>query len=295
MPVDGRARRRPAPGAASRGSTGRCPLRAGSRRGRGSTRSCGRRCRRPGAAGRRGSRPNPSRVMRTEANRRLLASQATSQTLRPMGLTATEAAAVVQRLAAKGMVVGDGGCRRAEPAPTRTTTRRPARCRPTVPLAGAADVDARGRRRARRAPRVAGDAAARADRGPPPARRPARRARRRGGAINALDNGTPIAAMRLGRVHRGLGALLRGLGRQARRRGRAGVRSRRARLRGARAVRRGRRDRPVERPDDGHGPEGGAGARGRQHGGGQAAGDRAVRRVALRRARARGRPPAGRR
>ena len=63
-------------------------------------------------------------------------------------------------------------------------------------------------------------------------------------------------------------------------------------VRGARALRRGRRDRPVERPDDGHGPEGGARAGRRQHGGGEAARDRAVRRAALRRARARGRPAA---
>ena len=51
----------------------------------------------------------------------------------------------------------------------------------------------RSRPRLTRCRRLAGDAAGRADRGPVPPRRPARRARRRGGAINALDNGTPVA------------------------------------------------------------------------------------------------------
>ena len=61
----------------------------------------------------------------------------------------------------------------------------------------------------------------------------------------------------------------------------------------ARALRRGRRDRSVERPDDGHGPEGVTGAGRRQHRGGEAAGDRAVRRAAVRRAGARSGAPAG--
>ena len=83
-------------------------------------------------------------------------------------------------------------------------------------------------------------------------------------AINALDNGTPVSAMRSGAYTARVDAVLRGLGRQARRRGGAG-RGRRPRRRAPRALRRGRRDRAVERPDDGHGPEGGARAGGRQH------------------------------
>ena len=92
------------------------------------------------------------------------------------------------------------------------------RCRPTVGLAGAADVDAA----------VAAAGSAR--------RRVARDAGRERAAIlfrladlldaaaeeaaliGALDNGTPVGVMRPGHVHRALGALLRRLVRQARRR-----------------------------------------------------------------------------
>ena len=113
-------------------------------------------------------------------------------------------------------------------------------------------------------------------------------------AINALDNGTPVSGDALGRA--------------TPRRGRAttpaGSTSSTARscpvagdaldvvLPEPYGV--DRRDRAVERPDDGHGPEGGARAGRRQHRGGEAAGAGAVRRAALRRARARGRAPAGR-
>ena len=112
-------------------------------------------------------------------------------------------------------------------------------------------------------------------------------------ALNARDNGTPISTMRPGvyapawvRYYAGW---IDKLDRQV-----VPVSGRRSRLRAARAVRRDRGDRAVERPDDGHGPEGRAGARRRQRGRRQAAGDRPVRCAALRRARARGGPAARR-
>ncbi len=96
----------------------------------------------------------------------------------------------------------------------------------------------------------------------------------------------------VGCLHGSVDALLRGLDRQARRRGGAGG-GRRPRRGAPRAVRGDRRDRPVERPDDGHGAEGGARAGRGQHRGGEAAGAGALRCAALRRARARSRVAAG--
>ena len=92
-----------------------------------------------------------------------------------------------------------------------------------VPLAGAADVDAAVAAARARAAGVARDAAARAH-----------AALHRladlltaiapSGAINALDNGTPISAMNPGVYTARLVRYYAGLGRQARGRGRAGHR-----------------------------------------------------------------------
>ncbi len=130
--------------------------------------------------------------------------------------------ALVQGLAARGHIVGDtrstgdsGGVYEHHDPATGVLQAR-------VPLAGPGEVDA--------AVRAARDARA-AWRGVPMGERMAilyrladllERHDDEACAINALDNGTPVSAMRLGRVHRGVDALLRGLDRQARRRGGAG-------------------------------------------------------------------------
>ena len=145
-------------------------------------------------------------VMRAEANRRLLAPQVSAcQTLRPMGPTAKEAAAVVRRLAAQGLLIGDdwvasGGA---------GTSRAPQ----PVDRSGAGRGSAGGRtrhrlrrqRRARRAARVAGGADHAANGDPAPARRPARRAPRRGVRDQRARQRHPDLDHRLRYVHGGRG------------------------------------------------------------------------------------------
>ena len=195
-----------------------------------------------------------------------------------MTLDAAAAAELVEGLAERGMVIGGdrssaGGAGAYEHHNPTTGA-----VQATVPLAGADEVDAAVPAARAALPgwrdmplpermaalhRLADLLAARA---------------REAGAINALDNGTPISAMDSGgyaalfvRYYAGWVDKLEGEVVPVHG-------GRRVRLRGARALRRDRRHRPVERPDDGHGPEVRAGAGRRQHGGGQAAGDRAVRR-----------------
>src|SRR6476660_4636076 len=80
-------------------------------------------------------------LMRTEANSRLLASQASSQTPPAMGLTATEAAAIVQRVAAKGLLVGDEWMPAGESGTYAHHNPATGAVQAEVALAGAGDVD----------------------------------------------------------------------------------------------------------------------------------------------------------
>ena len=210
-----------------------------------------------------------------------------------MGSDRATGAALVKELAARGHVIGDArspgdsGGRYEHHDPSTGVLQA------TVPLAGATEVDA--------AVTAANEARATWRAVPMPERmailyRLADLLDERDDeacAINALDNGTPVSAMRSGRVHRGVDAVLRGLGRQARRRGGAGRRATPSTyvlpepygVVGAIV--------PWNGPMMGMGQKAVARARRRQHRGREAARDRAVRRAALRRARARGRPAAG--
>ena len=227
-------------------------------------------------------RPTPSATW--PANRSIAATVlAPDEVRRP--LTAT-----IERLAAQGHLIGDVlAAERRGRRRTSTATRRPARVQAEVGLAGAGRRRRRGRRRACRAAARGATCPRRTRPDPAPARRPARRnTPTKPRSIGALDNGTPVSVMRPGtytarwvRYYAGWCDKLDG---EVLRDGGTGLV-----VRAARAVRRDRGDPAVERLDDGHGPEGRAGARGRQHRRRQAARDRAVRHAALRRARARGR------
>ena len=173
-------------------------------------------------------------------------------------------------------------------ARTTTGTRPPVRCRPMSawPPRPASTVPSWPPRRPRR--RTGRTARPSPRRNPVPPGRPARPARPEAAELAALDNGTPVSAMNPGAYTAAWVRYYAGwcdkLDDEVLSSGEGGREYVRLEPYGVIAA-----IPPVERLDDGHGPEVRPCPGGGQHGGGQTARDRTLRHDAVRRAGARGR------